>query len=162
MDIREKLTTLVTQDTGRRPKQNKHKQTNTRNTNKINGIYKQNSVETFDGHWPFFSILNNMFFLCFSSSCEHIKRKLRGNRRGNKEWTFVRNWQHWLHKTQGEGQNKTNTNKQTNKDKHKEKTNTPFFSILNNMFFLCFSSSCVAYIASFSGLSIFDWPFGIL
>jgi hypothetical protein len=26
----------------------------------------------------------------------------------------------------------------------------------------CFSSSCVPYVASFSGLSIFDCPFGIL
>jgi len=30
------------------------------------------------------------------------------------------------------------------------------------MFLLCFSSSCVPYVASFSGLSIFDCPFGIL
>jgi hypothetical protein len=28
--------------------------------------------------------------------------------------------------------------------------------------FCCFSSSCVPYVASFSGLSIFDCPFGIL
>jgi hypothetical protein len=41
------------------------RQCNTRNTNKINGIYKQNSVGTFDGHWPFFSILNNVFFFLF-------------------------------------------------------------------------------------------------
>jgi len=27
---------------------------------------------------------------------------------------------------------------------------------------LCFSSSCEPYVASFSGLSIFDWSFGIL
>jgi len=26
----------------------------------------------------------------------------------------------------------------------------------------CLSSSCVPYVVSFSGLSIFDWPFGIL
>ena len=49
---------------------------------------------------------------------KHIKRKLKRKPKGNKEWTIVRHWQHWLHKTQGEGQNKTN------KDKHKEKTNT--------------------------------------
>jgi len=30
------------------------------------------------------------------------------------------------------------------------------------VFLFCFSSSCVPYVASFSGLSIFDWPFGIL
>ena len=30
------------------------------------------------------------------------------------------------------------------------------------VFLLCFSSSCVPYVASFSGLSIFDGPFGIL
>jgi len=30
------------------------------------------------------------------------------------------------------------------------------------MFLFCFSSSCVPYVASFSGLSFFDCPFGIL
>jgi hypothetical protein len=30
------------------------------------------------------------------------------------------------------------------------------------VFLFCFSSSCVPYVASFSGLSIFDCPFGIL
>jgi len=30
------------------------------------------------------------------------------------------------------------------------------------VFLFCFSSSCVSYVASFSGLSIFDLPFGIL
>ena len=30
------------------------------------------------------------------------------------------------------------------------------------VFLLCFSSSCVHYVASFSGLSIFDYPFGNL
>jgi hypothetical protein len=38
---------------------------------------------------------------------------------------IVRHWQHWLHKTQGEDQNKTNkqTNKQTQRNnKHKTKT----------------------------------------
>ena len=30
------------------------------------------------------------------------------------------------------------------------------------VFLLCFSSSCVPYVASFSGLSIFNCPFGIL
>jgi hypothetical protein len=30
------------------------------------------------------------------------------------------------------------------------------------MLWLCFSSSCVPYIASYSGLSLFDCPFGIL
>jgi hypothetical protein len=30
------------------------------------------------------------------------------------------------------------------------------------VFLLCFSSSYVAYVASFSGLSIYDGPFGIL
>ena len=30
------------------------------------------------------------------------------------------------------------------------------------VFLFCFSSSCVGPVASFSGLSIFDWPFGIL
>ena len=49
---------------------------------------------------------------------KHIKRKLRGNRRGNKEWTIVRHWQHWLHKTQGEDQNKTNKQRQTQKKKN--------------------------------------------
>ena len=29
------------------------------------------------------------------------------------------------------------------------------------VFLFCLSSSCVPYIASFSGLSIFDYPFGI-
>jgi uncharacterized membrane protein len=28
--------------------------------------------------------------------------------------------------------------------------------------FVCFSSSCVPFVSSFSGLSIFDCPFGIL
>ena len=30
------------------------------------------------------------------------------------------------------------------------------------MFLLCFSSSCVPYVANFSGSSIFDCPFGVL
>jgi hypothetical protein len=30
------------------------------------------------------------------------------------------------------------------------------------LFLLCFSSSCVPYVAGFSRLSIFDCPFGIL
>ena len=30
------------------------------------------------------------------------------------------------------------------------------------VFLFCFFSSCVPYVASFSGLSIFDCPFGIL
>ena len=30
------------------------------------------------------------------------------------------------------------------------------------VFLFCFSSSCVGPVVSFSGLSIFDWPFGIL
>jgi hypothetical protein len=30
------------------------------------------------------------------------------------------------------------------------------------VFLICFSSSCVLYVASFSGLSICDCPFGIL
>jgi len=30
------------------------------------------------------------------------------------------------------------------------------------VFFFCSPSSCVPYVASFSGLSRFDWPFGIL
>jgi hypothetical protein len=30
------------------------------------------------------------------------------------------------------------------------------------VFLLCLSSSCAPYVASFSGLSIFDCPFGIL
>jgi len=36
-------------------------------------------------------------------------------------------------------------------------SNTYFFVIL-----FCFSSSCVPYVVSFSGLSILDCPFGIL
>ena len=31
-----------------------------------------------------------------------------------------------------------------------------------DVFLFCFSSSCVPYVASFSGLSFFDCPFGIL
>ena len=30
------------------------------------------------------------------------------------------------------------------------------------VFLICFSSSCISYVASFSGLSIFDCPFGTL
>jgi hypothetical protein len=30
------------------------------------------------------------------------------------------------------------------------------------VFLVCFSSSCVPYVASFSGLSMFDCPFSIL
>jgi hypothetical protein len=34
--------------------------------------------------------------------------------------------------------------------------------VCSDVFLLWFSSSCVPYVASFSGLSIFDYPFGIL
>ena len=35
-------------------------------------------------------------------------------------------------------------------------------SVFSNVYLFCFSSSCVSYVTSFSGLSIFDCPFGIL
>jgi hypothetical protein len=31
---------------------------------------------------------------------------LRENQMGNQEWTFQRNWQHWVHKTQDEDKEK--------------------------------------------------------
>ena len=35
---------------------------------------------------------------------------VRENRRGNQEWTLPqRNWQHWVHKTQGEDKQSKNT-----------------------------------------------------
>ena len=34
--------------------------------------------------------------------------------------------------------------------------------VLCCVFFFCLSSSCVPYVASFTGMSIFDCPFGIL
>ena len=35
-------------------------------------------------------------------------------------------------------------------------------TVFSNVYLFCLSSSCVPYVASFSGLSIFDWPYGIL
>jgi hypothetical protein len=35
-------------------------------------------------------------------------------------------------------------------------------TVFSNVYLFCLSSSCVPFIASFSGLSMFDWPYGIL
>jgi hypothetical protein len=37
-----------------------------------------------------------------------------------------------------------------------------YSSVQHVVFLFCFSSSCVFYVASFSGLSMLDCPFGIL
>ena len=38
------------------------------------------------------------------------KPNIRKHRRGNHEWTILRNWQHWVHKTKiKDNQNKQNT-----------------------------------------------------
>jgi hypothetical protein len=46
-----------------------------------------------------------------------------------------------------------------------KKTLTQYWVILSNtycvVFLFCFSSSCLPYVDSFSGLSFFDCPFGI-
>jgi len=84
-------------------------------------------------------VIYTFYFVCIScivlswstrGVSKQIKRKLRENRRGNKEWTIVRHWQHWTQKTHDEDQNKKQkiilTNKLTNKltnTSTKKKTN---------------------------------------
>jgi hypothetical protein len=58
-----------------------------------------------------------------------------------------RNWQHRVHKMK--------------KNKAKRERNvSPVVSF--SLFLLCFSSSCVPYVASFFGLSICDCPCGVI
>jgi hypothetical protein len=59
----------------------------------------------------------------------------RENRRDNQQWTIQRHWQQWPHKTK---------------------------RILKGQSTMVFSSSCVANVASVSGLSIVDCPFSII
>jgi hypothetical protein len=57
--------------------------------------------------------------------CSSLNIKVRENRRGNKEWTIQRNWQHWAHKTQYE-------NEQNTTQKTKKMSNTdPMLVIIN-------------------------------
>ena len=56
--------------------------------------------------------------------CSSLNIKVRENRRGNKEWTIQRNWQHWAHKTQYENEQNTTqkTKKMSNTDPTKNTT----------------------------------------
>jgi hypothetical protein len=48
--------------------------------------------------------------VCVSSYCLHISNyyiKVGEQRRGNQKWTIQRNWQHWVHNTHDEDNQRT-------------------------------------------------------
>jgi hypothetical protein len=95
-----------------------------------------------------------------TGNIDHTKR--RENRRGNQQWTIQRHWQHWPHKTKRilKGQSTLDNPETlaTLTTQDEEKTEGALLLFAPSVF----SSSCVVNVASVSGLSIVDCPFGFL
>ena len=51
----------------------------------------------------------------FMSSFNSTSINARENRRGNKQWTIQRHWQHWVHKTQDKDKQNQSTAQKTKK-----------------------------------------------
>ena len=47
----------------------------------------------------------NLQNLVFSFAIYHVFNKRQINQKGKQEWTFQRNWQHWVHKTKDKNHN---------------------------------------------------------
>jgi hypothetical protein len=56
----------------------------------------------FNRVFPSFYVVEMVMLNVHSTVANYQKINIRENRRGNKEWTIQRNWQHWVDKTQDE------------------------------------------------------------
>ena len=100
MDNPEKLATLGTEDT--RQRQTTHKTTthyvlnNTMRKENTNDVNKDMSLRTTGGKNE--QNMNVFMYIPF----DVYQINVRENRRGNQQWTILRNWQHWVQKTPDE------------------------------------------------------------